>query len=117
VLVHGGGGVWQTPDFFGNDYEGDTYFHNGTPQAYKGYCTDVFFENAKQFIANAVSQKKPFFTYIPTNAPHGPMWAPEGSEKPYENVKGLREPGFYGMITNIDDNVGSPGLQRRNARQ
>ncbi|MFN7939496.1 MAG: arylsulfatase [Bryobacteraceae bacterium] len=106
VLVHGGGGVWQTPDFFGNDYEGDTYFHNGKPQTYKGYCTDVFFENATQFIANAVSQKKPFFTYIPTNAPHGPMWAPEGSEKPYENVKGLREPGFYGMITNIDTNVG-----------
>ena len=29
VLVHGGGGVGQTPDFFGNDYFDDTYWHNG----------------------------------------------------------------------------------------
>ncbi len=106
VLVHGGGGVWQTPDFFGNDYQDDTYFHNGKPQAYKGYCTDVFFDNAMDFMRGASAQGKPFFTYIPTNAPHGPMWAPEGSEKVYENVKGLREPGFYGMIANIDANVG-----------
>ncbi|MBL8178280.1 MAG: arylsulfatase [Bryobacterales bacterium] len=106
VLVHGGGGVWQTPDFFGNDYDGDTYFHNGKPEAYKGYCTDVFFDNAMAFVGQAASQGKPFFAYVPTNAPHGPMWAPEGSEKPYENVKGLREPGFYGMIANIDDNMG-----------
>lgn len=106
VLVHGGGGIWQTPDFFGNDYDGDTYFHNGKPQAYKGYCTDVFFDNAMAFIGQAAGQGKPFFAYIPTNAPHGPMWAPEGSVKPYENIKGLREPGFYGMIANIDANVG-----------
>jgi arylsulfatase A-like enzyme len=106
VLVHGGGGIWQTPDFFGNDYQDDTYFHNGKPQAYKGYCTDVFFDNAMEFMRGASAQGKPFFAYIPTNAPHGPMWAPEGSEKVYENVKGLREPGFYGMIANIDANVG-----------
>ena len=33
--MHCGGGVGQTPDFFGNDYFGDTYFHNGTPKPAK----------------------------------------------------------------------------------
>ncbi|MCH7729841.1 MAG: sulfatase-like hydrolase/transferase, partial [Planctomycetes bacterium] len=29
TLVHGGGGVGQTPDAWGNDYFDDTYFRNG----------------------------------------------------------------------------------------
>ncbi|NQU25366.1 MAG: sulfatase-like hydrolase/transferase, partial [Candidatus Nealsonbacteria bacterium] len=32
VFVHGGGGVGQTPDYWGNDYFDDTYFRNGTPE-------------------------------------------------------------------------------------
>ncbi|MFB3825420.1 MAG: arylsulfatase [Bryobacteraceae bacterium] len=104
ALVCGGGGVWQTPDTFGNDYEDDTYFHNGRPEPVKGFCTDVWFDRAMQFIDGA--GRNPFFCYVPTNAPHGPMWAPDSYTARYEGVKGLREPGFYGMIANIDDNVG-----------
>ncbi|MCD6051109.1 MAG: arylsulfatase, partial [Verrucomicrobia bacterium] len=29
TLIHGGGGVGQTPDYWGNDYFDDTYWHNG----------------------------------------------------------------------------------------
>jgi len=32
TFYNGGGGVTQTPDFFGNDYFDDTYFRNGTPE-------------------------------------------------------------------------------------
>ena len=32
TLIHGGGGIWQTPDYFGNDYFDDTYLHNGKPE-------------------------------------------------------------------------------------
>ncbi|MEZ5400928.1 MAG: arylsulfatase [Bryobacteraceae bacterium] len=106
VLVHGGGGVWQTPDYFGNDYADDTYFHNGRPEKYSGFCTDVWFANATKFIDGARASGKAFFCYIPTNAPHGPMWSPESKAAHYARTKGLREPGFYGMIENIDDNVG-----------
>lgn len=106
TLVHGGGGIWQTPDHFGNDYFDDTYLHNGKPEKYEGFCTDVFFDSAQKFIADAASRKKPFFCYLPTNAPHGPMWAPDKNAAHYQNVKGLREPGFYGMIENIDENIG-----------
>lgn len=106
VVINGGGGVWQTPDYFGNDYQDDTYSHNGKMEKYEGFCTDVFFANARKFVEDAVKRKKPFFCYLPTNAPHGPMWAPERYNERYRNVKGLSEPGFYGMIENIDENVG-----------
>lgn len=40
VVVHGGGGVGQTPDYFGNDYFGDHYFDSGEAREFTGYCTD-----------------------------------------------------------------------------
>lgn len=106
AFYHGGGGVWQTPDYFTNDYFDDTYFRNGAPEKVEGFCTDVWFDNAIDFIGRAKAENKPFFAYVTTNAPHSPMWAPDAYEQMYQNVDGLREPGFYGMITNIDDNVG-----------
>lgn len=104
VIRHGGGGIGQIPDYWGNDYFDDTYWHNGELQAYEGYCTDVFFSEALKFIE--ANKDKPFFCYISTNAPHGPYNCPqkyidlyEGNEKLPESIKR-----FYGMITNIDDN-------------
>ncbi|MCC6536782.1 MAG: arylsulfatase [Bryobacterales bacterium] len=104
AVVCGGGGVWQTPDHFGNDYQDDTYFHNGRPQRYQGFCTDVFFAEATRFIGAAQAGRQPFFCYLATNAPHSPMWARESDEAPYRGQ--LSEPGFYGMIANFDANLG-----------
>lgn len=107
TVVHGGGGVQQTPDYWNNDYFDDTYFKNGNPQAYKGYCTDVFFEEAMKFID--AHQKAPFFCYIATNAPHWPYNVPVEYIAPYEKFGTELLPHqkrFLGMITNIDDNFG-----------
>lgn len=106
VLVHGGGGVHQTPDYFGNDYFDDTYRHNGKWEKFKGFCTDVWFSQAMQFMERSQSAGHPFFCYLATNAPHSPFWAPEEYERQYRGLKGVREPGYFGMIKNIDDNVG-----------
>ncbi|MFI3265172.1 MAG: arylsulfatase [Rikenellaceae bacterium] len=107
VIRHGGGGVGQGPDYWMNDYFDDTYFHNGEPEAYEGYCTDVFFDNALEFIEE--NQDRPFFCYMATNAPHGPYNLPKEYYDLYHNDKrydgmndGLLR--FYGMITNVDDN-------------
>ena len=105
VLRHGGGGVGQTPDVWDNAYFDDTYFLNGTPTKFKGYCTDVFFENAKQFITEQAEANKPFVAYISTNAPHGPLHAPEESAKKYAD-QNKKLANFFGMIDNIDTNVG-----------
>lgn len=109
VVRHGGGGIGQGPDYWLNDYFDDTYYHNGVEQQYEGYCTDVFFSEAMDFITE--NKDKPFFCYIATNAPHAPLNVPE---EYYNLYKGAEVDGkpigdgmsrFYGMITNIDDNI------------
>jgi len=103
VLVHGGGGVGQTPDYWGNDYFDDTYWHNGTPKKHTGYCTDIWFDGAMRFIET--NRERPFFVYLTTNAPHGPYNVSEKYSGLYEG-KNVPNANFYGMITNIDENMG-----------
>ena len=105
VLRHGGGGVGQTPDYWDNAYFDGSYWHNGIPEPAKGFCTDVFFDYAIDFIESKKDGDQPFFVYLCTNAPHGPMHAPEASSRPYQEL-GTQLANFYGMIANIDDNVG-----------
>ncbi|MBC8354035.1 MAG: arylsulfatase [Planctomycetes bacterium] len=105
VMRHGGGGVGQTPDYWDNAYFDGSYFHNGKPEAVDGFCTDVWFDYAKRFIRNQKKADKPFFAYISTNAPHGPMHSPVKSSNPYKDLK-VNVQNFFGMIANIDDNVG-----------
>jgi len=104
VMIHGGGGVGQTPDYWGNDYFDDTYFRNGKTISTEGYCTDVWFESAIRFIKT--NRSRPFFTYLATNAPHGPYLVSSKYSDPYKKM-GIGSPRaeFYGMITNIDDNM------------
>jgi arylsulfatase A-like enzyme len=105
VVWHGGGGVGQGPDYWGNDYFDDTYNVNGTWTPYKGYCTDIWFTEAKKFIQQ--SEERPFFVYLSTNAPHSPLKVADRYAKPYRDKgvpAGMSK--FYGMIENIDENLG-----------
>jgi arylsulfatase A-like enzyme len=104
VFIHGGGGIGQTYPGSCGDAPGNTYFspaikHNGKFEKTDGYCTDVFFGQAMKWIESSATGKQPFFAYLPTNAPHGPLQCPEEYRKRCGNA-------FYGMIANIDDNVG-----------
>ena len=105
TFYHGGGGVQQTPDYWNNDYFDDTYFRNGVPEKTKGYCTDVWFDEA---IAYTEKQKEePFFMYLALNAAHGPFNVPEKYEQMYSDAPLTDiQKRFYGMISNIDDNFG-----------
>ena len=106
VVRHGGGGMAHGADYWGNDYFDDTYFHNSVPEKYKGYCTDVFFDEALKFIEE--NKDRPFFCYITPNAPHLPFNVPEEYLDKYKNVKCANEKNmrFDAMVTNIDDNFG-----------
>jgi len=117
-VAHGGGGIGNTPDGWGNDYFDDIYQVNGVPKRFKGYCTDVFFEEAMSFITEHQSQ--PFFTYIACNAPHSPFNVENRYSDRYIAATQASLPrdsgswqgsasdraNFYGMVTCIDDNVG-----------
>ena len=105
VLAHGGGGVGQTPDYWGNDYFDDTYFHNGEPRKFPGYCTDIWFDGAFAFIE--ANKERPFFVYLSTNAPHGPLNVDPKYSDPYvQQGVPANMAKFYGMIENIDENMG-----------
>jgi arylsulfatase B len=105
VLRHGGGGVGQTPDYWDNAYFDGAYFKNSQVEPVEGFCTDVWFRYAKDFITAQNELGKPFFVYISTNAPHGPMHSPESFAEPYLDQK-TDVAHFFGMIANIDENVG-----------
>ncbi len=102
-VYHKAGGVGQAPDYWGNDYFDDTYIVDGKHQRFEGFCTDIWFSEGMKFIK--ANKNKPFFAYISLNAPHTPLYCPEEYVKPYENDPRVSSPEFYGMITNIDDNL------------
>lgn len=107
ALYHGGGGVGQTPDYWGNDYFDDTYFRNGEPTKFKGYCTDVWFEETINFIKSRQEKNQPFFIYLAPNAPHGPFNLPDKYLQANQSAPLLAgQKRFYGMINNIDENFG-----------
>jgi len=81
--------------------------YNGKFVKTKGYCTDIFFKAALGWIKKVKNESDPFFAYITTNAPHGPFIAPPSNTKKFKDMgfKGTQA-GFYGMIENIDENIG-----------
>lgn len=106
TYYHGGGGVGQTPDHWNNAYFDDVYLRNDNKDQASGFVTDVLFDEAISYIDKAKKSDKPFFTYISANAPHGPMHAPKKYADMYAKSKlPVTTQHFFGMITNIDDNV------------
>jgi arylsulfatase A-like enzyme len=105
VLCHNGGGIGQPSDPPGNSYFDPVLQENGRAVRLKGYCTDIFFERAMEFIE--ANRAQPFFAYIATNAPHTPLEVAEELAAPFR-AQGLDETTarVYGMVRNIDDNVG-----------
>ena len=111
VFIHGGGGIGQTYPGSCGDAPGNTYFnpailHNGIFEKTDGYCTDVFFRQAIRWM-DANRGSRPFYAYIACNAPHEPLQVrPEDEARYAGKVDDPRAAKFFGMIANIDDNVG-----------
>jgi len=133
-LAHKGGGIGQPGDDFGNYVRTDSsYFdpflwENGERVRRKGYCSDIFTDQAIDFIKNHKSNGSadPFFLYLSYNAPHTPLQLPEKYLDEYrdmnygsddflvsgQNVSAMDERDMdaarkvYGMVSNIDDNLG-----------
>jgi arylsulfatase A-like enzyme len=102
---HGGGGIGQQGDVLGNSYFNPVFNHNGKPQQTHGYCTDVIFDQAIDWISDHARQQT--FTYIAPNCPHTPLQVPESWIEPFRQ-KGINETHarIYAMVKNIDDAMG-----------
>jgi arylsulfatase A-like enzyme len=104
-LVVQGGGLAQPAGPQGNGYFDPVLLEQGKAVRKKGYCTDIFFDAALEFMET--HRKEPFFAYITPNAPHDPLQVDESWVAPYR--KPTLDDGtakVYGMVANIDKNVG-----------
>lgn len=88
-----------------NNYFDTTLERNGKPVETQGYITDVLTDAACRFME--ANRHRPFFCYVPYNAPHGPFQVPEKYFDKYK-ARGLDDKlaCIYGMCENLDDNVG-----------
>jgi len=127
-LVHRGGGIGQPADPVGGEgkYTDPILLDNGKLKKFEGYCTDIYFDRAADWISKCAAQKNNFFAYVQTNAPHGPFHdVPEDILNRYKkmdlsNDRFPQDEGhtlpeksdddkrarIFAMITNVDDNVG-----------
>lgn len=103
VFVHGGGGVGQLEDYFGNTLFDTTFIRNGKVEGSTGYCTDTLFDEAMRFIDQSDS---PFFCFVSTPVTHSPHHGPK------ELVEKLKANGVTGnvelfaQVQNLDSNIG-----------
>ena len=127
-LIHLSGGMGQVGDittYFKGDssYFDPVLWHNNKGEAYQGYCSDIFTDQAINFISK--NSESPFFCYLSFNAPHTPLQVPEKYYSQYKDIdpaSGFKDDKrpfskmtekdkedarkVYAMVTNIDDNIG-----------
>ena len=68
------------------------------------YLTDEFSYEAVKFIEN--NSQKPFFLFLPYNAPHGPLQAPEKYVNRFPDIENPLRKIYAGMISSMDDGIG-----------
>ncbi len=127
-VIHLSGGMGQVGDITTYYKRDSSYFnpilwHNGEQEDYEGYCSDIFTNQALDFIEK--NQQSSFFCYLSFNAPHTPLQVPDKYYQLYKDIDPAS--GFenddrpfvkmsekdkedarkvYAMVTNIDDNIG-----------
>ena len=70
------------------------------------YYTDAFGREAVSFIEK--NKDKAFFLYVPFNAPHGPMQAPDELIEKHKHIKVEGRRKLTAMMDSVDKNIGKP---------
>jgi|GEM_PF-467703 len=107
VLVHGGDGIGHTQDHWANSYVDPWLRRQSGWQRTTGYCTQVFVNEAKRWLADRAAGQQAFFLYLALNVRHASYEAPVGAADPFLKA-GVPEPtaSFYAMIEDLDARVG-----------
>ena len=69
------------------------------------YFTELITEYTIKYVRRAIEQNKPFFLYVPYNAPHYPMHAPAKYVERFPNLSWDRQI-MAAMLSAVDDSVG-----------
>ena len=99
------GGVQSHPNTWNSDLFDDVLYHNGKQKEVPGYATDVWFDHGTRFAKQCHKNNEPFFLYLPLNAPHGPLFAPDKFREPYRHLDKPTAT-FFAMIATVDYRLG-----------
>ncbi len=93
-------------DYFTHERDGGIdWQRNGSALREEGYSTDLVAVEADRWIA-ARDKRRPFFLYMPWNAPHGPLQAPENLLKKYSAIKDKKRQTYLAMVDALDSGIG-----------
>ena len=108
-------------DYYSHIYKGKHDLYDGVEEAHvEGYSTDLFANRAMAFIQRHSKAGKPWFVYLPFNAPHFPdarnkkpnqpnIWqAPDGAFARYDYDPRTRDARqrYHAVVTALDDAIG-----------
>lgn len=89
--------------------------HNHQFEPYKGYLPNLLTEQAMHFMAD---NTQPFFAYLSFNTPHSPFVLPNKYFDKYKKMgQSDLDASIYGMVENIDWNLGRVFAQLKKSKQ
>jgi arylsulfatase A-like enzyme len=104
VFIHGGGGVGQMSDYYGNSHYDTTFIHNGKVARNKGFSTDTLFTHAMKWIET--QKDKPFFCFVSTPVTHSPHYGPRKLVEQLKASGAKGDIGLFAQVQNLDTNIG-----------
>jgi arylsulfatase A-like enzyme len=78
---------------------------NGKTVREPGYSTDLLAAEAVRLIEQR-DRSRPFFLYLPFNAPHQPLMAPQRLIRSYADISDPSRRTYAAMVTSLDEGIG-----------
>ena len=93
-------------DYFTHKREGELDWHKDFETCRdEGYTTDLIGQEAVRFIEQSPAGK-PFFLYVPFNAPHLPLQAKEEDKAKYAHIEDEKKRTYAAMVDSMDQSIG-----------
>lgn len=93
-------------DYFTHEREGGLDWNrNGKSRREKGYTTFLLGDEACRFVKQR-DKSRPFFLYVPFNAPHAPLQAPTEFLEQYAHIADPKRRSYAAMTAAMDHMVG-----------
>jgi arylsulfatase B len=93
-------------DYFSHERDGGIdWQRNGVSLREEGYSTDLLTAETIRWI-KARDRDRPFFFYLPFNAPHGPLQAPKDAIEKYAHIPDVKRRTYAAMVDRLDAGIG-----------
>jgi arylsulfatase A-like enzyme len=93
--------------YFAHDRDGGVdWQRDGVTVREEGYTTDLLAKEAIRWIGPSPAAAKPFFLYLPFNAPHGPLEAPAEALARHAAIADPKRRAYVAMVEEMDTAVG-----------